>query len=300
MERKLIKQGGGGYTIYLPKKWIDARGLKEGDHVNVQENDNYLVIEGKISEKNDIEIELNHENKDNIKNILTNIYRNGYNKIIIKNADLDSFKDIKKATNLLLGFEITNHEGNKCIIENISEPAEDKYESVLRKVFFSIKDSFDLLINNFDNFSESYLEIEEMRDSNVKMILFCRRIVMKDKYSKNMALNWELLTFLSHIQKNLFYTYKYAHENKIKKDKNIIEMLEKAREHFLFVERAFYEKDSSYLEKLQKSSLKYAYKEVIDNIAKSDGKKSVIFAYNKELFRLIKVCGTPIRSILIS
>lgn len=228
------------------------------------------------------------------------LYRNGFNKITVKDVDSNSLKEIKRViSNLLLGFEITSNSDNKCIIENISEPSEDKYEFILRKIFFSIKDSFDLIIKRFDEFQEIYSELEEIKDNNIKMILFCRRTLMKDKYSKNVMLNWEFLTFLSHIQKNIYYTYKYVHENKIKKDKSMIESIEKSKEHFILLENAFYEKDSSYLEKLQKSSVKYAYKDILDLISKANGKKAVFFAYVKELLRLIKTAGSPVRSMLI-
>jgi hypothetical protein len=123
---------------------------------------------------------------------------------------------------------------------------------------------------------------------------------MKEKYSKNIVFNWELLTFLSHIQKTIFYLYKQVYENKIKEDKDISKMIEKSGEHFEFVQKAFYEKDLVYLEKLHKSSVKYAYNEILELISKSKGKKSVVLAYLKELLRLIKTAGSPVRSMLIN
>jgi hypothetical protein len=301
MERKLIKQGGGGYTIYLPKKWIDEKGLKEGDKIEISEEEGFLVIGGVSNKENTIEIVLNDENKGNIKNILTHVYRRGFNKIFLRDVNLDLIREVKRITSdLLLGFEVTEQTNNFCILENISEPSGEKYDVILRKIFFTIKDSFDLILNNYKEYESTYRELEEMKNSSVKMILFCRRMLMKEKYSKNIVFNWELLTFLSHIQKTIFYLYKQVYENKIKEDKDISKMIEKSGEHFEFVQKAFYEKDLVYLEKLHKSSVKYAYNEILELISKSKGKKSVVLAYLKELLRLIKTAGSPVRSMLIN
>ena len=51
MKRKLIKQGLGGYTIYLPKKWVEEFGLKGSSEVNVDRWDSNLVISSKKLEK---------------------------------------------------------------------------------------------------------------------------------------------------------------------------------------------------------------------------------------------------------
>ena len=75
MKRKLIKQGGGGYTIYLPKKWVDKKGLKEGNQVDVQETETSLIIGSPVKGKKEISIEITEENRTNIRNILTHIYR---------------------------------------------------------------------------------------------------------------------------------------------------------------------------------------------------------------------------------
>ena len=47
MKRKLIKQGSGGYTFYVPKQWVLHRGLKAGDEIDVVEKDKTLVVRTK-------------------------------------------------------------------------------------------------------------------------------------------------------------------------------------------------------------------------------------------------------------
>ncbi len=43
MKRKIIKQGNDTLTITLPRMWCDKFGVKAGDEVNVEENDNSLI-----------------------------------------------------------------------------------------------------------------------------------------------------------------------------------------------------------------------------------------------------------------
>src|SRR3989344_3213686 len=198
-ERKLIKQGGGGLTIYLPKKWVDKKGLKEGDSIKVEESDGYLVIEGNTKIKNEIIIEINNSNQEDLRHLLTHAYRRGFSKIIIKNERTEKIvKEVKKiVNNVLLGFEITKIENNELLIENISEPSEEKYEVMMQKVFLVISETIQLVHTDFssgkcDNLEEN----KELRDQADKFIIFCKRLLSKVKNEKNLVFEWEFLTFL--------------------------------------------------------------------------------------------------------
>ena len=57
MKRKIIQQGSGGLTIYLPKKWADQKGLITGDEVDVKESEQGLLI---IAEKKETRNEQFH------------------------------------------------------------------------------------------------------------------------------------------------------------------------------------------------------------------------------------------------
>ena len=85
MERKLIKQGGGGLTIYVPKKWIDTRKLKEGDEVSIIEKENSLLISAVKKKEESSEITINDKNKKDLIPIITHLYRAGIDKIPINN-----------------------------------------------------------------------------------------------------------------------------------------------------------------------------------------------------------------------
>jgi len=294
MQRKLIKQGLGGYTVYLPKKWLDRKGLKQGDHVDIVETDSALIIGSPVKGKKEISVQITDENKKDILNILTHLYRRGFDAIVLKGTDKQIANEAKTVTNeLLLGFELTERKENECRIENVSEPAEQKYDVLLRRVFLLIKETQNAILNDFEeNKFESSAEISEFRKQQDKYILFCRRALAKEKYQKEPELEWEVLTFLMHIEHAYFYLHKYASANKPEKDKNVIEMLKHLQDYFELFYNAYFSKDIKYIHKINNLKKEYQFGKCIDLIEK--GKNPVVFSYIREIFRLIQIGSSPI------
>lgn len=301
MERKLIKQGRGGLTIYLPKKWLDRKKLKEGDSIKILEKETSLLISGELTEKKKIEINITKENKNDLKNVITHVYRKGFDTIKINDIDEGLFKEIKKIlSEVILGFEIIEKTSKHCTIENISEPRGEKYNSLLKKIFFIIQETQKQLLedaekkemNNFD-------EIKEMRFHQDKLILLCRRLLIKEKVEIDPLINWELLTFLMHIEHAYYYLYEYAHKNKIILSNETTNLIKNLGDYFDLYYNAFYEKDISYIHKLNKLKNEYQFKKCLQLIEKLNGKESVIASYLRELFRLIQIGTSPILSELI-
>lgn len=300
MERKLIKQGGGGYTIYLPKKWIDKKGLKEGDAIKIKETETNLIIGSDVKVKKAINVEINEENKDNIKNILTHIYRKTYNKITVTNIDPKILSEIKQITkDLLLGFEITEKKPNFCVLENISEPTQEKFDIMLRRIFLIIKETQDVILENFEKKKIKDLnEIEELRKQLDKFILFCRRLLTKEKYEKEIVLHWELLTFLMHIEHSYYYLYKFAIDYKIKPDKHTIELLKTLVEYFDLYYNAYYQKNLDYINKIHLLRNKYQFGKIPKLLEKGKNKNAILYSNIRQIFRLIQVGTSPIYSII--
>lgn len=300
MKRKIIKQGLGGYTIYLPKEWIDRKGLKAGQEIEIVEKDTELFIRSQNTQKKSISITINDANRSDIKVLLTHFYRKGFDKIQINNIDEKTLKEIKETTQqLLLGFELTEQEQNSCTIENISEPTEEKFEALLRRIFLIIKETQNMIIKDYEDNELIHLaEMEEQNHQLDKYVLFCRRIVIKEKYETNPVTMWELLTFLTHIQHAHYYLYKYASESK-KPDKNIIKPLNSLKAYFDLYYDAYFKKDISYIHRINNLKNKYQFGECIKSLEVSSGRNTVIHAYIREIFRLIQIGSSPILSELI-
>jgi phosphate uptake regulator len=301
MKRKIIKQGLGGYTIYLPKEWIDKKGLKAGKEVDIIESDTDLIIRSQVVQKKSANINLTDNNQNDIKVIITHLYRNGVDKIQLNNITKELLTEIKEDTNqFLLGFEITEQSANKCIIENISEPSEEKFEALLRRIFLIIRETQNILVTDFNENKFKHLkEIEEQNHQIDKYILFCRRIVVKEKYKTNPLIMWELLTFLMHIQHAHYYLYKYSSENKLKQDKNILKLLAELEKYFTLYYDSYFKKDISYVHEINNLKKKYQFGECIKSLESSSGKNTVVYSYLREIFRIIQIGASPILSELI-
>ena len=299
MKRKIIKQGLGGYTIYLPKEWIDKKGLKAGKELDIIESDSNLIIRSEVIQKRSKILKLT--DKDDIKVIITHLYRNGFDKIQLQDITENQLKEIKdNTTKFLLGFEMTEQSKNSCTIENISEPSEEKFEVLLRRVFLIIKETQSIIEKDFVNSKFTHLQdIEDHNHQLDKYVLFCRRIVTKEKYTTNPTIMWELLTFLMHIQHAHYYLYKYATENKLKQDKNIIKLISSLKAYFGIYYEAYFKKDMMYVNEINNLKKNYQFGECIKLLESSTGKNTVIYSYLRELFRLIQIGTSPILSELI-
>ncbi|KYK25921.1 hypothetical protein AYK26_01430 [Euryarchaeota archaeon SM23-78] len=299
MKRKVIKQGGGGFTVYLPKKWADKKGLKPGDQIDIKETGTALTLDTEVKERKQTSIEITEENRADIKNILTHLYRRGFDIIIITNTDKELQDEIKAITNnILLGFEITEKQEKSCKIENISEPTEEKYDVLLRRVFLIIKETQRIVNNDFENNKfRSMKEIQEFRDQQDRYILFCRRILTKERFEiENPSLEWELLTFLMHIEHAYYYLYQYASKNQLKKNKNILELLEHLEEYFQLYYNAYYKKDIRSIHKINQLRNKYQFGKCYQYLEQSKSNDTIALSYIRELFRLIQIGTSPILS----
>jgi phosphate uptake regulator len=296
MERTLIPQGKGGYTIYLPKKWIDRKGLKGGDSVNVTEKATALIIGSPVATARETTIEINENSRKNIVNLITHSYRRGFDRIIFINTDSKLNKQIEKIVDeVLMGFEVTEKTSNKCVIENIGEPTETKFDVLMRRNFLLIKEKQNILVRDFEkNKLDSMKEIQDLRNKHDKYVLFCRRTLTKERYIKDPVLGWELLTYLMNIDHAHYYLYKYAYDNKIKKDKDIISLLKDLKEYFNLLYNAYYLRDLKYNHQLHIRSSKYQYGKCFKMLNK--GKNAVVYSYLREIFRLTQVATSPILS----
>lgn len=300
MKRKLVKQGSSTMMISLPSKWIKANNLEKGSEVELEEKNNQLTIGTEVLGKREITIEANQENKNDARNILTHLYRRGYDQITLKGFK-DSLKIIRQVTsNLLLGFELTDISQSSITIENISEPTEQKYDVILKKIFQIVEETQKTVRESFEiNKFSSFEDIQDLRNQQDRFIFFCRRLLIRHNTGKNIPIHWELLTFLMHIEHAYFYLYKYCSEKKIEKNKAILEMIKETENYFKFYQEAYFSKNISLIHKTINIRDEVYLGKCSDLLEKSKGKYSVILSYIKEILRLIQVGSSPILAELL-
>ncbi|PIN90088.1 hypothetical protein COU61_02850, partial [Candidatus Pacearchaeota archaeon CG10_big_fil_rev_8_21_14_0_10_35_13] len=296
--RKLIKQGGGGFTIYLPKKWVDKKKLKAGDMIKISETETALIVGSDIKEKKETTITINEDNEHDIKHLLTHAYRMGVDKIRLKYDDKKYCKEVRKlVSHLLLGFEITKTTDEVMTIENITEPEAERYETILDKAFMVIEETITNTKESLSSGKYDWEEMNELRNLTDKYLIFCRRLLTLEKYEKNIALEWEMLTFMMHIQHTTYYLYKYSHDNKIKALKKYEEEMTNLEITFKEYSEAYKKKSVELIHKINSSREKHLFGMLLTSMEKSKGKETVIYSYIKEILRLIQIGTSPILSM---
>jgi len=304
MKRKLIKQGGGGCVIYVPKKWLDSHNLIAGNELNIEENENSLILSSdELSlKKKEISISIINENEQFIRINLNNLYRLGYDiiKINYKNKkQLSIIDDLTK--NVLLGFEITEINDDFLIIESITEPGVEKQKILLRKIFFLIIQSFELLnedltTNKCDNFSK----IKEYSNNVYRYNNFCRRVISKNKFEDNKShLSWRLYAQLNLLQRSLLHFYEImSKENKLKFDKKIIEIFSKLKESFSILNSGFFKHDFEDIENASIICKELLYNNIHNELKINSGINSISLYYAGEISRQINLLLVPMIGLL--
>jgi phosphate uptake regulator len=294
MRRKIIKQGAATLTISLPAKWTKKFNLKSGDEIELDEKGPQLLLsQKKEPTRKESILEITDANKHDIQPVLSHLYRMGFDSIVIKNVSPGLANVITNITkDYLLGFEVTERDGKKCKITNISEPTEEKYPVLLRRVFLIIKETQHLMRQSLRNGDyQNFRDAEDLRKQSDKFIFFCLRIVTREK---GPLLDWELLKFLLQIEHAYHYMYNYAYANKFKSSQRVNELLDALEKYFQLYYDAFYQKDITAINKITKMKKDYQFGKCYSYLEQAKGSETVILAHIREIFRLIQIGASPI------
>ncbi|MEK6960914.1 MAG: AbrB/MazE/SpoVT family DNA-binding domain-containing protein [Nanoarchaeota archaeon] len=300
MHRKLIKQGKGGFTIYLPKKWIDQKGLDEKDQVQITETESAIIVEAPSKGKKSFSFELSRQNRPDLWLILTHLHRRGFDEMVIQKVDDKAFPEVKRIVkDLLLGFEVTK-DGTTCTLTNLSEPSEDKFDNLLRKNFLIIKETLDVIDESMKLGSFKRMDyIKELKTEMDKFTYFCKRIAVRESTHKSPILSWELLTWLMHIEHAAYYLYLYCSEHKVKIDKNMLDLSQSLKSYFDLYYDLHYKRDFKDLHKLMEQKKYYQFGLCYKALEQSRGREAIVFTHIREIFRLIQIGTSPIISDLL-
>jgi len=299
MERKLIGQGGGGYTIYLPKKWIEENKLKKGQELNLEISGNDLVISPKPSQiKSSTEIKLNSSVESLIRTLITNSYRAGYDKIKIFFDNDKQFIILQKIikTNLI-GFEIIKKENDYCIVENITEPSFDQFDNLLKKMFMNIEELFDITEKRFTNSAKEIEDYTEVEERILKYDNFCRRVISRQKLIKKRSeLFWTFLALIIHAQRELYHLNTTL-DKKINVSKQTLEIFEKTKEIFQIIQEVYYNKEIEKLSKtheLQKTIMQKYY-----SLIQKSSKENIILFHLTNCARQFYLANSPLSGLIL-
>lgn len=244
-QRKVIPQGKGGLTVYLPKSWVDKRGLKGGDLVDINEIEGDIVIGSKKSEHREYVIELTLENIILLRQILVYPYRMGFDTIVLKGECLEIIDEVQEiVTKYLLGFEVTSKSAKQIVIESISEPDETKFETLLRRLFLIIQEHFTVLVQSLEqgNF-DAIKRVTELNLQCDKYAYFCKRAIKKEKYTSKILIIWQLLNSLQQINHSFTYLYQDVQNTTVTNTSIFKLQLSELNKYFNSVMDGFYKKN---------------------------------------------------------
>jgi AbrB family looped-hinge helix DNA binding protein len=192
MKRKLIKQGGSGLTIYIPKKWIDRLNLKPGDELDVDEEGNQLILSpDEFRSDKEISINTTHMSNKSVILALNSAYWHGYNLIELVNEKNFSFVEINKLVDSYIGLVTLEQEDNKILIKNVmSEKAED-VNKVINKIFITLG----FLMKKALEKKPNHEELLELRNSVFRLSNYAQRLIFANHYGKDKTYAHNILIF---------------------------------------------------------------------------------------------------------
>lgn len=288
MERKLIKQGtGNGLAIYVPKKWIDKNELKPGDKLNVLEQYDDLILSTKNKDLKAKKVQIVSEDESIIRIQINSLYRGGYDQLVCdisSQKQIDIVKDIiKKYT---LGFEITSSIKNSITLEIISEPSPEKFEVLVRRIFFLIEENFNN-IQNLDVVENNVYKIGQYDN-------FCRRCLITHKINRKGSDTWKTLirslAIIAHSQRHLSENYQ--------KFDQFEEINCAIRENFKEMHHNFYKEN---YEKILfcANKLKWLLNDDLFGISVKINEQRKTLHYLRELARLIYLLSVPMLELIL-
>jgi antitoxin component of MazEF toxin-antitoxin module len=302
MRRKLIKQGANSCTITMPSKWLEKNNLNGGDEVDIDIKENIVeikLIDNKYREikSTQITFESNYT-KRVIRNVLNQLYRLSYDEIKLVNMD-EKKKEVVEYIigKTQLGFEIVEETENSLIISSITEPSNEKFDLIFKKLQFLMNNEIkevkaSIETNDFSNMNKRE-DRSRMIDSYTN---FCRRILYKDEKKETNLQKLLIVGRISLINHANFRIFKYVKENKVNVNKKILELYHDISKYCEFFFETLYKnsiKRSSEMFDIGEENNKKLF-ELIKNVK---GENAIILHYISEIHRQIHIQSSDLLAI---
>ena len=197
MKRKLIKQGLGGLTFYVPKKWTDRLHLKPGDEIDIEEDGNTLMIRPeKILKDEKITINTTEMNDNSLKIALVSAYWQGFETINLISKEPFHIVRVNRLVESLVGLVITDQSDNKIIIKNVASENIEDVDKIINKIFITTHYQITKAIELFEGDPSHIEEINELKKAVTKQGNYCRRIIFSTNFGKSKSYEYNTIILL--------------------------------------------------------------------------------------------------------
>jgi len=277
MRRKVIKQGHNTLTMTLPSDWVKKLNLKSGDELEISEKDNMLLVNCQTTpERRVCEIDIRNFTIPLLWRYIQSAYRAGCDDIkIIYDPSKKQYQDayhyyttqfeyadlgekvpsrpanamLQEVVNRFIGIDIMESGDGYCVVREVGEVTEKEFEHSLRRIFLVILQMFDRVryAVEHNEIKEASLckELHTMDLTVDKFVDYCARIMTK--LSANFpegkkSLLFSTLFILELVGDEFKYIGKHLATSK-KPVKEILALLQMAREHFEMYYKLYYKFD---------------------------------------------------------
>lgn len=176
--RRIQISGGSTYTISLPKKWIDALGLKNGDNMTIVRNPNrsMTVFPGLDVDKSSKRAVISISQKDSAESIRRKIiamYLNGYKTIQVTSKGVKILsehsrliKDLVRKS--MIGTEIVESDSESITVQILTRLPELTFDVALKRMHLMTsnmhKEAIEALSRNDGDYGEEAVRMDDEVD----------------------------------------------------------------------------------------------------------------------------------------
>jgi len=295
MKRKVVRQGAATMMVSLPSKWVKKVHLKKGDEIDIEESNGALTISREaVAVKKHATVNISSYTESAVRIAIWNAYRTGYDSVLVRFKDEKQYKIIKDVIkNYIVGFDIVKREKDNCMLENISEPSEEQFDVIFRKILYNISLLLEITEDRLrnkpvvDDYKEVVMKIHQYDN-------FCRRVITK-RHLPYANLLWTFLVLITHGQREIYYLNKFLDTSSV--HFRNFEFFEKLKRMFDFVQDGYAKKDIVSIEKmhdLQKGNYEYFCK-----LIQKNGRENVVLYHISAAMRNFYFTGSPLLSLLL-
>jgi len=182
--RRLIKFGNSSFIVSLPKEWIERNGLKKGDIVYLEEDQNDLRLKVKDRERlpkvKKIVIDISKQDLNEIRREINSAYVNNSNFFVITgNNPKIKIEDVKKIFENLVGLEIIDQSNNEMLVRDFLDIETISPKKIVRRIDNVIRSMFEDIKLIKGNLKPSQLREIMEADKNINKLYFLVSRVVK-------------------------------------------------------------------------------------------------------------------------
>ncbi len=185
MKRSVIQLATNTLVVSLPSKWAHQQGLKKGDSVEVQEQEQGLVIAADKASGERKKVLQAGALKVMLGRAIGALYKAGFDEIEVQfeeKAQLDSIQEVLRRT--CIGFEIVEQSRTRVVAKEISKAEAGEFDKVLRQAFMFVLSMADDTLDAAKKKDQAGLDAIPLMDSTVNRYTdFCRRLLNKQHHT---------------------------------------------------------------------------------------------------------------------